>query len=193
MNGYNFTERVRRVLAQAREEADALGHRYVGCEHELLGLLASGGVATTVLENLGVELSRLAEVVKQTLKPGVSDDRWNAADLPYTAGAKKVLEYAMNEARELNHSYVGTEHLLLGLLREKKGNAARVLSSFGVTLEKARAETLRILGVEISGPLSPPTGERPRLVHITLTYSNGAVVGRDFMDTVDAARFLSDQ
>jgi ATP-dependent Clp protease ATP-binding subunit ClpA len=99
----------------------------------------------------------------------------------------------MNEATRLGHSYVGTEHLLLGLLREEKGIAAQVLNSFGVTLEKARAETLRILGVEMSATLPPPTDEKPTLVHVSLTYSNGAVVSRNFMDTVEAAHFLTSQ
>src|SRR5829696_7076515 len=145
MNGYNFTERVRKVLAMAREEAARLHHEYVGTEHILLGLIREGeGVAATVLQNLSVELDEIEETVKkgkaaQTTGP----------DLPYTSRAKKVLELAMSEARELSHSYVGTEHLLLGLLREEKGIAAQVLTDAGVNLEAARAETLRILGTEM--------------------------------------------
>jgi len=191
MQGYNFTERVRRVLARAREEAVALGHSYVGCEHELLGLLSDDGVASTVLENLGLDLSEVVGTVKRTLQPGAGDVRATGRDLPYTAPAKKVLEYAMNEARQLGHSYVGTEHLLLGLLREKQGIAAQVLNSLGVTLELARSETLRILGVEMSAKLAPPATEKPTLVQVSLTYSNGAVVSRKFLDTVEAARFLT--
>ena len=193
MNGYNFTERVRKVLGRAREEAVALGHRYVGCEHELLALLEDGGVASSVIENLGVDLPHVAATVKLLLKPGTVDMRLTEPALPYTSGAKKVLEYSMNEANYLGHSYVGTEHLLLGLIREKKGIAAQVLFSLGITIEKARAETLRILGVEISAVLSPPTAEKPTLVHIRLRYSNGAVISRSFMDTAEAAHFLTSQ
>ena len=149
MNGYNFTERVRKVLAMAREEAARLHHEYVGTEHILLGLIREGeGVAATVLQNLSVELDEIQQKIEETVKKGKSQAT-TGPDLPYTSRAKKVLELAMSEARELSHSYVGTEHLLLGLLREEKGIAAQVLTDAGVNLEAARAETLRILGTEM--------------------------------------------
>jgi ATP-dependent Clp protease ATP-binding subunit ClpC len=149
MNGYNFTERVRKVLAMAREEAARLHHEYVGTEHILLGLIREGeGVAATVLQNLSVELDEIQQKIEETVKKGKAAQA-TGPDLPYTSRAKKVLELAMSEARELNHSYVGTEHLLLGLLREEKGIAAQVLTDAGVNLEAARAETLRILGTEM--------------------------------------------
>ena len=149
MNGYNFTERVRKVLAMAREEAARLHHEYVGTEHILLGLIREGeGVAATVLQNLSVELDEIQQKIEETVKKGKAAQT-TGPDLPYTSRAKKVLELAMSEARELNHSYVGTEHLLLGLLREEKGIAAQVLTDAGVNLEAARAETLRILGTEM--------------------------------------------
>src|SRR5213592_4063372 len=146
MNGYNFTDRVRKVLQMAREEAARLHHEYVGTEHILLGLIREGeGVAAAVLTNLNVDLEETVKKGKAAAAAG--------PDLPYTSRAKKVLELAMSEARELNHSYVGTEHLLLGLLREEKGIAAQVLTDAGVNLEQARAETLRLLGSEMpSGP-----------------------------------------
>jgi len=148
MNGYNFTERVRKVLAMAREEAARLHHEYVGTEHILLGLIREGeGVAATVLQNLSVELDEIQQKIEETVKKGKAAQT-TGPDLPYTSRAKKVLELAMSEARELSHSYVGTEHLLLGLLREEKGIAAQVLTDAGVNLEAARAETLRILGTE---------------------------------------------
>src|SRR5881398_2606848 len=148
MNGYNFTERVRKVLAMAREEA-RLHHEYVGTEHILLGLIREGeGVAATVLQNLNVELDEIQQKIEETVKKGKAAQA-TGPDLPYTSRAKKVLELAMSEARELGHSYVGTEHLLLGLLREEKGIAAQVLTDAGVNLEAARAETLRILGTEM--------------------------------------------
>jgi ATP-dependent Clp protease ATP-binding subunit ClpC len=149
MNGYNFTERVRKVLSMAREEAARLHHEYVGTEHILLGLIREGeGVAATVLQNLSVELDDIQQKIEETVKKGKAGQT-TGPDLPYTSRAKKVLELAMSEARELNHSYVGTEHLLLGLLREEKGIAAQVLTDAGVNLDAARAETLRILGTEM--------------------------------------------
>src|SRR5436190_5653951 len=149
MNGYNFTERVRKVLAMAREEAARLHHEYVGTEHILLGLIREGeGVAATVLQNLNVELDEIQQKIEETVKKGKAAQA-TGPDLPYTSRAKKVLELAMSEARELGHSYVGTEHLLLGLLREEKGIAAQVLTDAGVNLEAARAETLRILGTDV--------------------------------------------
>jgi ATP-dependent Clp protease ATP-binding subunit ClpA len=150
MNGYNFTERVRKVLALSREEAVGLHHEYVGTEHLLLGLVREGeGVASTVLADLGVDGDALRDQLISTLKLGKSPRTTAEADLPYTSRAKKVLELSMKEARELHHSYVGTEHLLLGLIAEAKGIAAQVLYDQGCTLEKTRAATLRLLGTEI--------------------------------------------
>src|SRR6058998_1534543 len=163
MNGYNFTERVRKVLAMAREEAARLHHEYVGTEHILLGLIREGeGVAATVLQNLSVELDEIQQKIEETVKKGKAAQT-TGPDLPYTSRAKKVLELAMSEARELNHSYVGTEHLLLGLLREEKGIAAQVLTDAGGNLEQARAETLRLLGSEMpsGGPAPSGTGAQP--------------------------------
>jgi ATP-dependent Clp protease ATP-binding subunit ClpC len=149
MNGYNFTERVRKVLAMAREEAARLHHEYVGTEHILLGLIREGeGVAAAVMQNLSVDLDEIQQKIEETVKKGKAAQA-TGPDLPYTSRAKKVLELAMGEARELNHSYVGTEHLLLGLLREEKGIAAQVLTDAGVNLDAARAETLRLLGTEM--------------------------------------------
>jgi len=155
MNGYNFTERTRKVLGMAREEASRLRHEYVGTEHILLGLIREGdGVAATVLQNLNIDLDDMAFMVEQTVRKGPLGTS-TGPDLPYTSRAKKVLELSMSNARDLNHSYVGTEHLLLGLLAEEKGIAAQVLTDRGVTLDSASAETLRILGTEM------PKGEVP--------------------------------
>jgi len=145
---YNFTDRVRKVLAMAREEAIRLQHDYVGTEHILLGLIREGeGVAAAVLSNLAVDLDQIHERVEESVRKGKATIA--LGELPYTSRAKKVLEFAMAEAREFNHSYVGTEHLLLGLLREEKGIAAQVLNSLGATLEEARAETLKVLGSDV--------------------------------------------
>ena len=190
MNGYNFTERVRRVLALGREEALALGHEQVDAEHELLGLLAErDGVGATVLQNLGVDMPGVASLVRRRLKPGRVRGRGDPV-LPYTVRAKRVLEYSMSEARELNHSYVGTEHLLIGLLRAA---GVGLEGALGITAEAARAETLRILGVEIdlAEKLPPPAGEAPTRIELVLHYSNGAIVTKRFADAAGARQFLS--
>src|SRR5712692_2288777 len=147
MNGYNFTDRARRTLQMAREEAQRLHHEFVSTEHLLLDLLHDDqGIAVAMLTNLGVDLDDLKAAIERAVKPGAS--RAGGPDLPYTSRGKKVLEFAMIEARDYNHSYVGTEHLLLGLLDEEKGIAAQALTNASVTLEAARAETLRLLGDE---------------------------------------------
>jgi ATP-dependent Clp protease ATP-binding subunit ClpC len=144
MNAYMFTDRVRIVLQKARDEAARLNHEYVGTEHLLLGLISEGrGVAVTALTNLGVDLKDVRQKIEEIVKVGTSATM--APDLPYTTRAKQVLELAMNEAHKLGHSAVGTEHLLVGLLREEMGIAAQVLTHHaGVTLEKARTETARL-------------------------------------------------
>ncbi len=146
---YNFTDRVRKVLSMARQEATRLKHDYVGTEHILLGLIREGGgVAAHVLHNLSVNLGQIHERIEQSVRKGKAT--MGLGELPYTSPAKKVLEYAMGEARDLNHSYVGTEHLLMGLIRESKGIAAQVLGSVGINAKDARAETLKILGSEVA-------------------------------------------
>ena len=149
MNGYNFTERTRKVLALAREESAHLRHEYVGTEHILLGLIDEGdGVAATVLQNLHVDLDDLKFRIEQIVQKGALG-KTTGPDLPYTSRAKKVLELSMSHARNLHHSYVGTEHLLLGILAEQKGIAAQVLNDQGITLDNASAEIVRILGTEV--------------------------------------------
>lgn len=148
MNGYNFTDRTRKVLQMAREEAARLHHEFVGTEHILLGIVREGnGVACAVLTDLDADLDYVRDQIEKAAKKGKAAN--SSADLPYTSRAKKILELSMREARELNHSYVGTEHLLLGVLAEEKGIGAQVLMNLGVTLERARAETLRLLGAEL--------------------------------------------
>jgi ATP-dependent Clp protease ATP-binding subunit ClpC len=152
---YNFTDRVRKVLAMAREEAVRLQHDYVGTEHILLGLIREGeGVAAAVLMNLNVDLDQIQERTEEQVRKGKAGAA--IGELPYTSRAKKVLEFAVAEAREMSHSYVGTEHLLLGLLREEKGVAAQVLESLGVTLDQAREQTLKLLGTDVPSPGQPP-------------------------------------
>jgi ATP-dependent Clp protease ATP-binding subunit ClpC len=142
MNGYNFTQRVREALAAARNEAGQLGHEFVGTEHILLGLLsASPGVAVAVLDNLNVD-SKALRASTIALAPAASGRR-TGPDLPYTSRSKKALELSMAVARELSHNYVGTEHMLLGLIREQDGVAAQALANAGVTFDNARVQALR--------------------------------------------------
>src|SRR6187455_2700011 len=139
-----FTERARRVLTLAQEEAHRFNHNYIGTEHILLGLVREGdGVAAKVLANLGVELNKVRSAVEFIIGRG---DRTVAGDIGLTPRAKKVIELAVDEARRLTHSYIGTEHLLLGLVREGEGIAAGVLESLGVSLEKVRAQVIATLG-----------------------------------------------
>jgi ATP-dependent Clp protease ATP-binding subunit ClpC len=194
MQGYNFTERVRKVLAITREEAGRLRHEYVGTEHMLLGLIREGdGVAATILRNLRVDLDEVRRTVEGLVKNGMADPPLGP-DLPYTSRAKKVLELAMGEARELNHSYVGTEHLLLGLLAEEKGIAAQALSALGVTFAAARAETLSLVGSP--GPeaerVGPSEVERLRPVGFKLhvQYEGGYWYEGRFERAADAIAFL---
>ena len=138
-----FTERARRVLTLAQEEAQRFNHNYIGTEHLLLGLVREGdGVAAKVLSNLGVELNKVRSAVEFIIGRG---DRATTGEIGLTPRAKRVIELAVDEARRLNHSYIGTEQLLLGLVREGEGIAAGVLESLGVNLERVRGETTRIL------------------------------------------------
>jgi excisionase family DNA binding protein len=138
-----FTERARKVLSLAQEEAQRFNHNYIGTEHLLLGLVREGdGVAAKVLNNLGVELNKVRSAVDFVIGQG---DRVLLGEIGLTPRAKKVIDLAVDEARRLGHHYIGTEHLLLGLVREGEGIAAGVLESLGVNLEKARRETIKIL------------------------------------------------
>jgi predicted cupin superfamily sugar epimerase len=160
MNGYNFTPDVRTALADAREEALRLRHEYIGTEHLLIGLIRGAeGPASTVLGNLHVDGNRVRERIEAVVKTGTS--RTTRADLPFTSRAKKSIELAMFEARRMNHSYVGGEHLLLGLLLEGKGIAAQVLGEEGISIEQTRAETLRLLGAELRTDQEPSAALRP--------------------------------
>ena len=196
MKGYNFTERVRRALAMAREESGRLRHEYVGTEHILLGLLRAGeGVAMSVLSNLSADADKLREEIERNT--GLGNASPVAPDIPYTSRAKKVLELAMAEARDLDHSYVGTEHVLLGLLREEKGIAAQVLNEHGVSPDKARAETLRLLGTDETLAQRAATAPRKTKnddiisINIELRKRDGSVTRQEFVSTVEALSFLA--
>ena len=159
----NFTPRAQQVLAHARREADRFNHHYIGTEHLLLGLLKLGkGVAVTILENLGVELTAVRRQVEEQIGRGTEPQA--EGNIPYTPRVRKVLAMANREAQELNHTYVGTEHLLLGLIRDGDGVAGQILRHFGVDLEQARPDGRTFLppllpAAEIQDSRSP--GLRP--------------------------------
>lgn len=140
-----FTDRARKVMQLANQEAQRFNHEYIGTEHILLGLVKEGtGVAANVLKNLDIDLRKIRLEVEKIVQAG--PDMVTMGKLPQTPRAKKVIEYSIEEARQLNHNYVGTEHLLLGLLREQEGVAAQVLMNLGLKLEDVRDEVLNLLG-----------------------------------------------
>jgi len=146
-----FTDRARKVMQLANQEAQRFNHEYIGTEHILLGLIKEGsGVAANVLKNLDVDLRKIRLEVEKLVQSG--PDMVTMGKLPQTPRAKKVIEYSMEEARNLNHNYVGTEHILLGLLREQEGVAAQVLMNLGLKLEEVREEVLNLLGHGLEGP-----------------------------------------
>src|SRR5215211_577140 len=149
-----FTDRARKVMALANQEAQRFNHEYIGTEHILLGLVKEGsGVGANVLKNLDVDLRKVRLEVEKLVKSG--PDMVTMGKLPQTPRAKKVIEYAIEEARNLNHNYVGTEHLLLGLLREHDGVAAQVLMNLGLKLEEVREEVLNLLGAGVESEEQP--------------------------------------
>ncbi len=151
-----FSERARRVLSLAQEEAQRFNHNYIGTEHILLGLVReTEGVAARVLANLGIDLTKVRSAVEFIIGRG---EKPVQGEIGLTPRAKKVVELAVDEARRMNHNYIGTEHLLIGLLREGEGVAAGVLESLGITLDKVRSETHRILSQ--SAPTSSGYGTR---------------------------------
>jgi ATP-dependent Clp protease ATP-binding subunit ClpC len=151
-----FTERAKKVLVLAQEEAQRFNHNYIGTEHLLLGLVREGeGIAAKVLSNLGVELQKVRSAVEFIIGRG---DRMVIGDISLTPRAKKVIELAVEEARRLNHNYIGTEHLLLGLVREGEGIAAGVLESLGVNLEKVRTQVIQV--VSQSTTTAPTEGKQ---------------------------------
>ena len=152
-----FTERARQVIVLAQEEARMLRHNYIGTEHLLLGLLREAdGVAARVLGTLEVSLEEVRGEVSRIVGEG---DHESQGQIPFTPRAKKVLELALREALSLGHNYIGTEHILLGLMRESEGVAARILNDLDVDADRARQEVMRVL----SGPSRRPSrGTRRR-------------------------------
>jgi ATP-dependent Clp protease ATP-binding subunit ClpA len=165
-----FTDRARRVVVLAQEEARELGHNYIGTEHILLGLIRErDGIAARALEALGIRLDAVRREVREIIGTGPG---LPSGHIPFTPRAKKVLELSLREAQQLGHSYIGTEHILLGLIREGEGVAAQVLVRLGADLNRVRQQVIQILHgqpgeeeeeagvVELPGE-SPTAGERP--------------------------------
>ncbi|MCE9634692.1 MAG: ATP-dependent Clp protease ATP-binding subunit [Planctomycetes bacterium] len=151
-----FTERARKVMTLARQEAQRFNHDYIGTEHILLGLVQEGsGVAAQVMKNLSVDMKKIRLEVEKIVKNGTN--MVTMGQLPFTPRAKKVLELALEEAQNLGHSYIGTEHLLLGLIRENEGIAAQVILNLGTTLEEVREQVLELLGAD-QGEGGPSSG-----------------------------------
>ena len=174
-----FSERARRVLSLAQEEAQRFNHNYIGTEHILLGLVReTDGVAAKVLSNLGVELNKVRSAVEFIIGRG---ERAAAGEIGLTPRAKKVIELAVDEARRLNHHYIGTEHLMIGLLREGEGVAAGVLESLDVSLDKVRAETSRILTQTVQqsqGGGGRTSTRTPTLDQLGIDLTNAARAGK---------------
>jgi Clp amino terminal domain, pathogenicity island component len=153
-----FTDRARRVVVLAQEEAGRLNHNYIGTEHLLLGLIHEGeGIAARALEALGIRLEVVREEVEEIIGRGSEPP---AGRIPFTPRAKKVLELSLREALQLSHSYIGTEHILLGLIREGEGVAAQVLVTLGADLARVRGQVITLLSGEAVAAGEPPAQER---------------------------------
>ncbi len=154
-----FTDRARRVVVLAQEEARLLNHNYIGTEHILLGLIHEGeGVAAKALESLGISLEAVREQVEEIIGQGGSSP---SGHIPFTPRAKKVLELSLREALQLGHNYIGTEHILLGLIREGEGVAAQVLTKLGADLSRVRQQVIQLLsGYSGSGDQENEGGRR---------------------------------
>src|SRR3989338_2075491 len=156
-----FTERARKVILLAKEEAKRFNHDYIGTEHILLGLIREGeGVAAAVLQKLGLSPEKIRLEVEKLVQSGPST--MVSGDIPFTPKAKKVIELAMEEARSLGHNYIGTEHLLLGLIREGEGVASQVLMNLGLDLNRVRNEVITLLGSSSPAPAGAPGAARTK-------------------------------
>ena len=143
-----FTDRARRVVVLAQEEARTLNHNYIGTEHILLGLIREGdGVAAKALESLGISLTAVREQVQESISQEVTgrDQHDLSGHIPFTPGAEKVLELGLREALQLGHDFIGTEHILLGLICEGEGSAAQVLITFGAGLNRVRQRVIELV------------------------------------------------
>jgi ATP-dependent Clp protease ATP-binding subunit ClpC len=173
-----FTEKAIKVIMLAQEEARRLGHNFVGTEQILLGLIGEGtGIGPKVLKSMGVNLKDARVEVEKIIGRGSG---FVAVEIPFTPRAKRVLELSLEEARQLGHNYIGTEHLLLGLIREGEGVAARVLENLSVDLSKVRSQIIRSLGenTEVASGSSAPRSKTPTLAEFGTNLTQKATEGR---------------
>jgi ATP-dependent Clp protease ATP-binding subunit ClpA len=199
--GYDFTTGVRGALIKAREEAHRRYHEYVGTEHLLLGLFAEDdALVTDVLENLGANPVEIQTTVEHMIENGKPSTRARIPDLPYTARARVVLDQSIAVAHEFGDGYVGTQHLLLGLIRERLGIAAQALTGAGLTEPKLRREIVRILqGEGVAAALDIDTRQKPEETQVPLSiavevrYEDGTLAKRMFTSPDDAIGFLRDK
>jgi ATP-dependent Clp protease ATP-binding subunit ClpC len=201
LGGYDFTTRVRSALNRARDEARRHQHQYIGTEHLMLGLLGEDDtLVSDALAKLGVTPLALRTQVEDRIPVPAPDAlRRSSIDLPYTSRARVVLEQAMAAARELNDGYVGTQHLLLGLIRENHGIAAQALSAMGITEPAIRQEMQRIL--EGPAPVADVADESvkhsdtqiPIRIEVEVRYEDGTLAKRVFASKDEAIGFLSDK
>lgn len=170
-----FTERARRIVILAREEAERYRHEYLGTEHLLLGLLKDGGgIAVSVLNKMGVDIKLMKEKVEKNLPQ--SSASLNIGDIPFTSRAKKVLEYSVEEARSMGHNYIGSEHILLGLVKEKNGKAAKILSSFGIHFSEVKENVLNFLKEPVT--TLPEESKTPVLNEFSRDLTDLAISGK---------------
>jgi ATP-dependent Clp protease ATP-binding subunit ClpC len=199
VSGYDFNSRVRGALIKAREEACRRHHEYVGTEHLLLGLLAEEDtLVVDVLENLGARPINLQTAVEQMMIQGRPTGRIQTPDLPYTARARVVLDQAISAAHEFGDGYVGTQHLLLGLIREKQGIAARAMTAAGLTEPELLREIVRLLQGEavaamIDVPKSQSDTQVPLSIAVEVHYGDGSMAKKIFTSKDDAIGFLRDR
>jgi ATP-dependent Clp protease ATP-binding subunit ClpC len=196
MNGYNFTARVRRALQAAREAAHALGNDHVGPEHMVLGLIRDrAGSAVSALIACGVDLATLESVIEDAMRAQRTTSRESGPDLSYTSDSKRVLERAMEAARDLASAHVGTEHLLLGLLADEHSDARRLLLTAGVTDEVVRTHISRLSANEDQAPAShsPPADRRVQpTITVLLDYGGERVIAKKFSTSEAARRFFEE-
>jgi ATP-dependent Clp protease ATP-binding subunit ClpC len=193
--GYDFTNRVRGALIRAREEAQRRHHDSVGTEHLLLGLLAEDDtLVTDVIETLGVQAIDIQVGVERMIHDGRATGRVQAQDLPYTPRARVALDQAIATAHEFGDGYVGTQHLLLGIIREKQGIAARALESAGLTEPRLRREIVRLLqGEGVAATVDVPAAadtQVPLSIAVEVHYEDGSTAKKIFMSKDEAIGFL---
>ena len=200
VSGYDFTTRVRGALIKAREEAQRRHHEFVGTEHLFIGLLAEeDALVMDVLDNLGVNPMLVQQAVEQRITDGRPGRAKNISDLPYTPRARVVLDQAIATAHEFGDGYVGTQHLLLGLMRERHGIAAQELTAAGLTEPKLRREIVRLLqGEGVAAMLDDVTTETtdtqvPLSIAVEVRYEDGTLAKKVFASKDAAIGFLRDK